>query len=70
MTPNVPDNENADIDGLLDLSDYYTLRRRKDETDMELVHRVEVAVIQKMVILCRQSRATEAMANYLETLIE
>ena len=68
-TQRIPDEDEPDIDGLLDVSDYYTLRRKKDETDMELVHRAEIATIEKLIVLCKQSRATEAMANYLETLV-
>ena len=57
------------IDGLLDVSDYRELVRREGESDMELVYRAEIATIRKVIELCRQGRATGAMANYLETLI-
>jgi len=67
MNPDLDDD--PEIDGLLDVSDYFALRRVENETDMELVHRVEIATIKKLVVLLRQSRATVAMANYLETLL-
>ena len=64
------DDYPVDIDGLLDVSDYRELVRREGESDMELVYRAEIATIRKVIELCRQGRATEAIANYLETLIE